>query len=317
MRVLVALDGSPAADAARLAVASLPLPSGTVIEVIGVAEPTIDHLIPTLAPNPSLGAADDRLAIDLEALLDEAAASLERTGIVVRRTLLIGRPASEIVAAARELRAGLVVVGSRGRGPFASLLLGSVSAEVVDHAPCPVLVVRGPLTGPALVATDGSPSAEAAVSYLVAERLLVGKPVQVLSVAPGTPMPLAYDTTGITDIAVDAFGRKHEDAIDAARRHAFDAARRLRAGGYEATWATSEGDAAREIAAAARHFGCGLVVTGSRGLTGLSRVVLGSVARDVLLHAGVSVLVVHEPLRARRPEPTRGRLARAGEPVAG
>jgi nucleotide-binding universal stress UspA family protein len=317
MRVLLALDGSPAADAARRAVASLPLPSGSIVEVVGVAEPSIDYLIPTMVPSPSLAEADDRLAAELEGILDEAAASLERPGLVVRRTLLVGRPATLIVGAARDLRTGLVVVGSRGRGALASLVLGSVSAEVVDHAPCPVLVVRGELTGPTLVAVDGSAPSDAAVTYLAAERLVLDRPVHVLSVAPAAPMPLAYDSTGISDIGVDAFGPRREEAIDAARRHAFNGALRLRAAGHEVSWSTSEGDAAREIAAAARHFGCGLIVTGSRGLTGLSRVVLGSVARDVLRHAGVSILVVHEPVRATLHSPTRGRLARAGEPVAG
>ena len=53
---------------------------------------------------------------------------------------LEGQPAEVLLHEARD--ASLIVVGNRGRGGFASLLLGSVSQQVVHHAPCPVLVIR-------------------------------------------------------------------------------------------------------------------------------------------------------------------------------
>ena len=66
----------------------------------------------------------------------------ERDGEVTRAHARVGSPATEIVALAEELEAGLVVVGSRGLGGLRRALMGSVSDSVVRHTHCPVMVVR-------------------------------------------------------------------------------------------------------------------------------------------------------------------------------
>jgi nucleotide-binding universal stress UspA family protein len=63
-------------------------------------------------------------------------------GTVEQAHLAMGEPAREIVHLAEDLGAGLIVVGSRGRGGMRRALMGSVSDSVVRHAHCPVLVVR-------------------------------------------------------------------------------------------------------------------------------------------------------------------------------
>jgi nucleotide-binding universal stress UspA family protein len=79
-----------------------------------------------------------------KAVHDELAAHVAAAGLdpAVRVTCHVVHtsPARGMIAAAAG--ADLVVVGARGRGGFAGLLLGSVSDQVVDHAPCPVTVVR-------------------------------------------------------------------------------------------------------------------------------------------------------------------------------
>jgi nucleotide-binding universal stress UspA family protein len=69
-----------------------------------------------------------------------AAAKELQPGIECEGKAVQGQPAEVLLQEARD--ADLIVVGNRGHGGFASLLLGSVSHQVVQHAPCPVTVVR-------------------------------------------------------------------------------------------------------------------------------------------------------------------------------
>jgi nucleotide-binding universal stress UspA family protein len=75
----------------------------------------------------------------LEATLREVAA--DGSGVEIERHVVEGMPAAVLVEESRD--AELLVVGSRGRGGFAALLLGSVSQQCAHHAACPLVIVHG------------------------------------------------------------------------------------------------------------------------------------------------------------------------------
>ena len=79
---------------------------------------------------------------DAQAILDEELARVRDRDAAITSRVVQSSPAAMLVHASRE--ADLVVVGSRGRGGFTGMMLGSVSTQTVHHAHCPVLVFREP-----------------------------------------------------------------------------------------------------------------------------------------------------------------------------
>ncbi|HSO30300.1 MAG TPA: universal stress protein [Candidatus Sulfomarinibacteraceae bacterium] len=296
MRVLFATDGSRSADRARDLLNRLPWPIGTSFCVTSALEPRGElFAAPWMMPAPKeLDSVEAELLRHADVTLDDAVRTLEGPGRTVERITLRGHPASAIVEEATAWKADLVVVGNRGHGPIASMVLGSVSAEVVDHAPCPVLVVRDGAVSSVVLAVDGSPGAERAVQVIRSWPILHDLPVAVVGVAE-TAVPWgAGMVVGLYDEVITSYAQD----VDLARRGTSDlvnqVAESLVAAGVHASPHVLEGDPGHEIVEFARRRPGSLVVVGTRGLGGLSRLVLGSVARNVLLHAAGSVLVVRE-----------------------
>lgn len=270
MRVIVAVDGSAAATDAVSLVDSIAWPSDTVFRVISVIEPTLSMTGPSYRAADLAPQIDEAITAFTHDTLQGVVDRLRSSGRAVAGEVLRGRAASVIIDDARDFHADLVVVGSRGHGTIASLLLGSVSSEVVDHAPCPVLVARTTAVTGVVFATDGSPSAQAAERILSAWPIFADIPIGVVSVA-------------------DA---EQRDATIEHEAIAADTATRLREGGRIAEAEGRTGDAAAEIIAAVEGRRADLAVLGSRGRTGLTRLLLGSVARNVLSGSAASVLIV-------------------------
>jgi nucleotide-binding universal stress UspA family protein len=298
MRILLAVDGSVSSDRAVELVASFHLPVDSMVRVVSVQQPYVDVLALSWASvGASPEAADSEEQTDARhrhEAVERAERSLQRPGLKVEGFLLRGRPGSSIVDEAKAMQADLVVVGSRGHGTIATMVLGSTASEIVDHAPCPVLVARGSVLGPIAFADDGSNSARTAEGVFTQWPIFAGLPINVVTVAE-TAVPVAAGfTPGLYDQVLVSYTKSVVEAREEVREEADTTSGRLNGEGLDAQPIVLEGDPAAEIVRFATERGTGTIVMGSRGHTGLTRLILGSVARNVLLHAPCSVLVVRE-----------------------
>jgi nucleotide-binding universal stress UspA family protein len=208
-----------------------------------------------------------------------------------------GRAVSGVAAAAlleAARGAALLVVGDRGRGGFARLLLGSVSTQVANHAEGPVAVVRGDAdrsSYPIIVGVDGSPGSEAALGVAFEEAVSRGCGLVAIHAwaAPNPPWgvdvpPVAYDREAI----MTADRQSLADAVAPWTRKypTVPVEERL-----------ARGDAREVLTAVSQN--AQLVVVGSRSQTALAGRHAGSVSRYLLHHAACPVLLVHTPERNR------------------
>lgn len=199
--------------------------------------------------------------------------------------------ATALVAAS--IRAGLLVVGHRGQGAFATALLGSVSAAVVRDAACPVVVVRGSVdvassNEPVTVGVDGTKESMPALLFAGELAVRDASPLRVIC-AWQTLTQTGWEFANWQPEAVDAWarglGRSARRAADAAldeihsRWPQLDAAATV----VEEAPALALEDASR----ASR-----LLVMGSHSAGALGRFALGSVSHTLLHHSACPVAVV-------------------------
>lgn len=301
-RILIGYDGSASADEAVGLIMSLRLRPNTVARVITAVQ--TERELRSAWGRLIVGEASvlvRELSTQAEQVLDPVRQQLSDAGLTTDTAVVPGRPPQVLVEEARRSRVTLIVVGSRGHGPIASTLVGSVSAEVVDNAPCPVLVARSRLIRKILFAIDGSRHAEAAEQVLASLPIVRQVPVRVVSVVQ-VIRPLAVGIAPTMYSGLHARQAEYEaEARTAHAEIAASSAARLGSHGIDASAEVRVGDPAGEVLAAAHAFEADLIVVGSRGQTGLRRLVLGSVARRVLHDSSASVLVVRAGTAFTRP----------------
>jgi nucleotide-binding universal stress UspA family protein len=231
------------------------------------------------------GLADlDALEEATSVLLDRALAELDdpaRFEPAVR----LGAAADVLLAEAGRQEADLIVVGTRGRGALAEVLLGSVSRSVASRAEYPVAIVPasdGRGEGPAVVGYDGSPGGRAALAWAVDN---IDGPIEVVS-AWHLPTEAIYDPVAVDVDRFEAQIRAElERAVDdlAAARPDLDLADRV-------TTVVQRDDPRLSLVEASKDAAC--IVLGARSHRGVSGLLLGSTVDYVASHAHQAVIIV-------------------------
>lgn len=213
---------------------------------------------------------------------DTAAIAADVLGPSVALTIdtLRGPPAAAILQAVTP--SSVLVVGSRGRGGFAGLLLGSVSQECVEYASCPVVVVRtdrGLETGDTiLVGKDDSAGARHALGW-----------AQTLAGTTGADLHAVHAWQASVSERPPRVGeRLRSEAAQAVETW-------TRQVGDEIETHEMEGDPRDVLVKAAERLDPALTVVGRRGAGGLRSTLLGSTANHLVRHEPTNVAVVPDP----------------------
>ncbi|MEV1147543.1 universal stress protein, partial [Micromonospora sp. NPDC049799] len=251
--------------------------------------------LPGARRSPGPGApADAGLRNQAERYVAEAVAEATKVSpeVAVTGAVVDGAATPVLVTESRE--AALVVLGSRGLGGFAGLLIGSVTLRVSAHAACPVLVVRGEARadGPVVVGVDGSELSTEAVAFAFEEAAHRGAPLVAVHawlyptpVGPGDILPLVYD--------LNDFGEQEERALAESvtgftERYPDVPVRHRLVRGTPARVLVEESEKAQ------------LVVVGASGVGALGGLLLGSVSHAVLHHAHCPLAIVRHHRRTER-----------------
>ena len=274
-KILVCTDGSPDSEGAIKAALNLAKTTGSTIYLLevlfylaGYELQAPDTLAPPMVNMELMQAQETAVRERLEAWKTEAA----REGVTLEPRVRTGSSAYEgILEEAGESQPDLIIMGRHGYTGLTRLLMGSVTARVIGHSTCHVLVVPqgvGLDFKRLLFASDGSAFSEAAWT----EALLLAKTMgsALIGVAVATSerdIPVATKVVRNLEAAASQQGIALDTMIPVGR--------------------PEEG-----IVKAAEFKGASLIIVGSHGRTGLKRLLMGSVAERVIGDAKCPVLVV-------------------------
>ena len=286
MNVLVATDGSKYGRWALNWVAQLPLVEPAkvmalhVLDVAALRAPFLSQ--PVLAGNePYIQEEIKRMEARSAKTIQEATrqlALLKLAGTVRKEQ----GPVAPTILKRAPKQDGLLVVGSQGLDALDRFMLGSVSTNLIHHATCPVLVVKGeaaPLRR-IVLATDGSAASAKALKFVLAKF----QPAH--STGKDRRAPIHVSVLHILPLVM------YPGLKEASRKMLEQSVQKLIKAGFTAEPLCYLGNPAEEIMKTASQQKADLIVMGAKGLGAIARFLIGSVSTRVVQHANCAVLVV-------------------------
>ena len=221
---------------------------------------------------------------------------LDGGGVDGDSKVAVGSPAEEIVRVAGEERYGMIAMSTHARGAVGRGILGSVTDKVVPSSPVPVLTIRpeeaekywqeGETIGTLVIPLDGSHLAENVLPYAeeLARKLSL-KCILAHAVGFGAPPVPAqfYESSTASE---------EEELEKEVAGYLAETVNTLSAKGLDVTWRVHKGRAANFIVDLARETPQSIVALTTRGNSGVTRWILGSIAEKVVRSSGGPVLIV-------------------------
>jgi nucleotide-binding universal stress UspA family protein len=279
MTVIVGFDGSKAATEAMRWAGRYAAAHRDRLHVVRAWQYPATSVLPVPARAPLVPPTE--VEHDLQRDLDEAVTEALTDGLDVTTEIVRGSAAAYLIDRASKSSVRALVLGSRGLGGFAELVLGSVTRACLDHSTAPVVVVphgydaSTPLRR-VLVGVDGSRAASQALRWACATAATLQADLVATTV-------LVPDQAELRpDVAAELWARAEANLADWC-----DAEEAARVGRRVLT-----GDPRTALLEIIEREGCDLVVVGSRGLGPVAKLLLGSVATALAHHAPIPLAVV-------------------------
>jgi nucleotide-binding universal stress UspA family protein len=305
-KILLATDGSEDAALAARTAAGLSERACSELHIVHVLPRFPRYAYPGVTPQIYSRVRDEELR-GARDLLEEQVKGIQARGARVAEShTRRGSTVDEILDLAEELRADLIVVGSRGLGPVRGLLLGSVSGGIVHGATSPVLVLRGGENAwppnRIVVGDDGSEEAKGAGVLAARIGKLLDAGVLLVRAYPWLPETDAegreFDARRVDDEL-----RREERTLESRAKEIEDASGALR----PRVGITVGEPATAMLEAAGEDEERTLLAVGSRGLDATRRLRLGSVSTKVL-HAAHGPVLIYPHLAVEKVSRDSGSL---------